>query len=422
MPKSRKRKNRKSQKSNGVRPHKTSPLGQDYADTKIDLYQEVSQPSYENIMNWMKHTISGRCMTYDFWARGNYTRRMIHQRNLGIEPLLVQVSYVDELRWAYRRLALLGLPVEFVYCGKLNKLGKCIHVDVSQPDMLWDSGWGYIATIWKAEAKYWAMIIGYARLMPEPLLDWLVEEACEDFIEGKVFITPSELIGIKPQAVPQGLNQLASISKGIPLTSDYEIVKAALELDIPFLDNMSSFAFKEFLNDYEGELVQFRRAFKNLVKARGKSEAELKDYLEELKYEIAELTMAAKHHGMRGSIGKLGGILATFTASFTMALNTQPTSLTRLIGAAGIGAASKALLDLFIQSTEREQKMPDNPYFILWKLGVSRPSEVSRKHNIDIGKAPKLSPKEFNVHSTHHWLCPPTAGVNFLVNEKKADE
>jgi len=388
---------------------------------KVDLSQEVSQPSYESFINWMKDS-GGRNIAYDFWARGNYTRRLIYQRNQGIEPLLVRVSYVDEIRWAYRRLALVGLPVEFIYSGKLNKPGKCLHISSTRPDMILDSGWGYIATMWEAKKQYGFMIIGYARLMPETLLDWLVEEAYEEFSEGKVFIAPAELIGINLHAIPQGLSRLAGVTKGIPMTSDYEIVKAALELNIPYLDNLSSQAFKEFLKDYEGELVRFQRAFRNLVTAREKSEAQLKDYMEELKYEIAELTMASKHHSMRKSLGKLGGILATFTASFTMALNTQPTSLARLIGAAGIGAASKTLLDMFVQATEREQKMPDNPYFILWKLGMSQPSEVVKKHTVDIAKAPRLSPKELRVHSTHHWLCPPTPGVRFAVTEKKTNE
>ncbi|MEK6408904.1 MAG: hypothetical protein AABN34_18430 [Acidobacteriota bacterium] len=417
MPKSRKRKNNKRGKQR--KANSPSSSNQDYEDAKVDLFQEVSQPSYEGVIDWMRSCAGGRNIAFDFWARGNYTRRLIYQRNQGVEPLLVRVSYLDEIRWAYRRLALLGLPVEFIYCGSVTKAGKVLHLSSIAEDMVWDSGWGYIATMWEKQG-IWAMLIGHARLMPETLLDWLVEETSEDFANGKVFVAPAELIGIHPQEVPEGFNKLAGLTRGVPMISNYEIAKAAMELDIPFLDKMSSLAFGKFLSDYEGELVHFQRAFKNLITARAKSEDKLKDCLDELKHEIAELTKAAKHQGIRNSVAKLGGILTTFTISYTVAVNTQPSSISRLIGGAGIAAATKALLDLYTQSTEREKNLVDNPYFILWKLGVSRPSEVKTRSKVDIVKAPKLSPEQFDLRSAHHWLCPPTNGVGFLVVKKDA--
>lgn len=416
MPKSRKRKypkRKKGQRSSpGPRP---SP---DYVDAKVDLYQEVSAPSYENVMEWMRGC-GGRHVAFDFWARGNYTRRLIYQRSRGIEPLLVPVSYVDEMRWAHRRLALLGVPVEFVYCGEVSESGKILHADYVSDDFLWDAGWGYIATISKMKGRYVAWLIGHADLMPESLLDWLVDEASEDFVEGKVFVSPAELVGIDPRFLDEGLSRLAGITRGAPMTSDYEVTKAALELNMPYLDNMSPHAFRKFLGDYEGELVRFQRAFRNIVTAREKSEQQLKDYIEELKHEIAELTVAAKHEGTRKNILKLGGMLGTFTASFALAVQTQSSSVLSIAGAAGMGAAAVGLLDLWKQATEREQKMAANPYFILWKLGMSRPSEVKRTSKVSLVKPPNLSPEQFKLNAAHHWLCPPTAGVYFAAVKKK---
>jgi hypothetical protein len=418
MAKSRIRKkfNRKKKKA------RNSSLSQspDYVGAKVDLFQEVSEPSYQGVMDWMRSS-GGRSVIFDFWARGNYTRRLIFQRNRGIQPLLVKVSYVDEMRWAYRRLALLGLPVEFIYSGNIPETSRVLHVDRLPRDMIWDAGWGYNATQWEHRGEYNAMLIGNARLMPETLLDWLVDETPEDFAKGKVFVAPAELIGIDSQETFEGLNKLGGITRGAPMTSDYEIARAAIELDIPYLDNMNPLTFKKFLSDYEGELVQFQRAFKRVVMSRGKSEDQLKDYVEELRHEIAELTVAAKHGNTRTSIAKLGGILGTFTVSFTMAIGTQPNSISRLIGAAGIGAATKALLDLWTQAKEGEKAMTDNPYFILWKLGVSRPSEVMRASNVDLVKVPQVSPEQFLRNTAYHWLCPPTIGVWFAGVRTSAD-
>jgi len=97
---------------------------------KIDLAQTVESPLYGDVIDWLKVTSQGRNVVFDFWARGSYTRRLIHQRQSRIEPLTVLVSSADELRWAYRRLMLLGIPIDFItpanfilqknWCGRVD--------------------------------------------------------------------------------------------------------------------------------------------------------------------------------------------------------------------------------------------------------------------------------------------------------------
>lgn len=415
MPKSRKRKTQPKQPPQHANSKERATAN--YVGGKVELIQDVSAPSYGNVMEWMKDN-DGRHVLFDFWARGNYTRRIIHHRKQGVEPLLVPVSYVDEMRWAYRRLALLGLPVEFVYCGQTTRSSKILHGSDMSPEFLWDAGWGYIATIEEKKERFVGWLLGYADLMPETLLDWLVDEACDDFVDGKVFIAPAEQIGINPKFSTAGLNRLADVTNGMPVMPDHEITQAAMELNMPYLDNMSSGAFKKFIADHQGELVRFQRAFRKLVSAREQSEGNLKDYLDELKYEIAELTVAQKHESTRRNIVKLGGMLGTFSASFAMAVQTNATSFSSLIGAAGMGAAALGLVDLWKQASEREQKMASNPYFILWKLGMTRLSEVKRSSKVNLTKAPNLSKERLRTKA-HHWLCPPTPGVHFLCVKDK---
>ena len=64
------------------------------------------------IIDWMKELKSGRAVSFDIWARGNYMKRIIDHSRRGIPPLIVPFRKVSEMRWAYRRLALIGLPVE----------------------------------------------------------------------------------------------------------------------------------------------------------------------------------------------------------------------------------------------------------------------------------------------------------------------
>ncbi|MCX7009098.1 MAG: hypothetical protein NTY53_17930, partial [Kiritimatiellaeota bacterium] len=108
-----------------------------------DLNTPVEEPSYSVVLEWMKGT-KGRRVSFDFWARGNYMRRLLRNRAKNVVPVLVRIEDPREMTWAYKRLALLDIPVEFVYAGKCTK-AKVLHLCPS--DITFDSGWGYISAL-----------------------------------------------------------------------------------------------------------------------------------------------------------------------------------------------------------------------------------------------------------------------------------
>jgi hypothetical protein len=393
---------------------------ENYENANVTLLQDISPPSYQNVWDWLKIT-KDRHVAFDFWARGNYTRRLIYQRNHGTSPLLVRVSRLDEIRWAYRHLALSGLPIEFVYLGANLPVRKCLNVTVFPNDLIIDAGWGYLAVPMdkKYKGHQLSWLLCNARFMPEAILDWLVEEVPEEFVKGKVFISPDVEIGLDTQAAPLGLGTLATVAGGVPVISEDDVAKAIVELDIPYLDNMSSKKFRKFLADYEGELIRFQTAFKKAVTATGKSEQQMTDYIEELKYEIAEFMIADKYNNVRKNIAKLGGVLGTFSASLAMAVSTDPSSMLPLVGAAGMGAAATSLLSLWNQAVEHERDMSKNPYYLLWKLGISKPSQVRKSSRPNLIQTPRPSVEQLQVPVAHHWLCPPTPGVEFVFAVKE---
>lgn len=123
------------------------------------LAEQVRKPSYEFCLDWMQGT-SGPHASYDMWARGNFTRRLLHHRTARVHPLVVQVANVAEMRWAYRRLALLRCPIDFIYTGPLQPVGRILHL--FPWDSTHDCGWGYVAALDPVVVKgrKWFTVLG----------------------------------------------------------------------------------------------------------------------------------------------------------------------------------------------------------------------------------------------------------------------
>lgn len=388
-------------------PYRGSPA---YA-TPTRLEVEVTRPAYHSVLDWMRST-DGRAVSYDFWSRGNYTRRLIYQRSQGITPLHVRVSYVDEMRWAYRRLALLGLPIDFVYCGGHCSTGKVLHLCPQDRGFRYDAGWGYIVALFgsKIRGRTWGGCIGHAHLLPEAALDWLVEEAAAAFLEGNISIAPAELVGLAPDATGQSLGPLPDLAGGLSLIPAHQAARALMDLEIPFLDRMPPSSFSAFLNDHQGDLEAFQRAFKKLVATS--SETEALQYIEEIRHEVAELVKAERSKRLRKAATLLQGVLAVGPAS--LAIAQAPSNPTGWAVAAG--AAGATLIELWKQA----QAQP-NPFSILWDLGLSSPSQVRAKPTATMAQLPPLPVDRFALHAAHHWLCPPTNGVR-LMGVRKSKE
>jgi len=371
------------------------------------LIREVKEPSYRTVLEWMQ-TGSLLNISYDCWSRGNYTRRLLWQRLNEIAQLNVSVSSVDEIQWAYPRLALLGMPIEFVYTGPLHEPGRVLHLYPSDPTWTYDAGWGYIAFPLdkpvKIRGRRWNMMVGMARPMPEGVVSWLAREAAAPFARGEVFIAPAELIGFNTKGLPVGLSILAEIGGGTPVSADFKAAQVLLDLELPCVENLSVKAIEKFRRDHDPELALFRSAFRKLLANTQASTSVQAEVVQELRTHIAELRLSAKYSGLQRDVVKLGGALATFIASVGVLVQ-QPTNVTiSALGFAGVNAASIALIDLLKQARETKRRLAENPCFVLW----NRESDIRPVRLTPIVTPPP--PNQELIPDANHWLCPPTNG------------
>lgn len=278
----------------------------DYENRAFTLSDSVEAPSYDKILDWMLG-ISGRAASFDIWARGNFTRRLIYNRQNNIQPIIVAANTVDQMRWAFRRLSLVGYPVDFVYTGRLSAPQRILHLHPC--DGVHDSGWGFMAALGSVASindRRWFPIAGTSRLMPEKILDWVVNEASAPFSSGRIFVAPSELIGLPQSVEPNELNGIAEVTNGVPAINDVDASAALFDLEIPFIDGMAPDDFQSFLADHQDELSEFQSAFSAVM--RGVNDVD--DAKRRLAAEVGGLTRSAKHQQFRTFISKCKGSLS----------------------------------------------------------------------------------------------------------------
>ena len=392
-----------------------------YEPTKIDI-EEVEKPEFTALFDWAAD-IPDRSFAYDFWARGNYTRRLADLVLNKKKPLIVPFRYVDELRWAYRRLALAGVPVEFVYCGDLGKPKNILTLHPAG-DYKIDAGWGYIGTLdtKKIKGREWFPVFGYAKLLPDSIVDWIFEEASSAFLNGDVFVSAAELVGVSAKMNDEGFNALLEVTDGSIVSADLNAAKAIASIEIPFVDHMSSHEFDRLLSEHEDDLIRFRYAVSSLMSEK---DANIDELISALRAEVADLRFSDKHSKLRMSISKAGGVLGVFGSSVCAATSTFPelalgsSVVTAAAGSAAGTTAVMSLVDIMHQLKDQEIARNSNRFSLLWKLGMEKPSRVKKARKSVLFK--KYNRKNTSLPSDSfncHWLCPPTCGVRLAFVKK----
>lgn len=335
-----------------------------------------------------------------------------------MQPILVPVANVGQIRWAYRRLALAGLPIDFVYHGSL---GTPQWVHHCQPlDVIHDSGWGYIAfpgTILRSpSARRWWLVLGYARLMPESVARWIFEEGQQLFLNGRVYVEPAELIGIERSVPSQQLEGLAEVVNGATISENADPAMAILEIELPWIDGMTPSDFEKLLVEHHEEIKEFQASFRELVSGYHSSVEGGEAARRRVKAAVSELTQSTRHARLRSFVIRCKGRLMTFPAAMgVLAATGAVYSRDPFAGAAVAAVAGKELRDLWLQSRSDARAESRNPNRLLWRLGVEKKAVFHARTKAFVIPQTRLRPP--HGVTAYHWLCPPTDGVRAAVSK-----
>lgn len=182
-------------------------------------------------------------------------------------------------------------------------------------------------------------------------------------------------------------------------------------MDLPYVDDMPHETFSKFIQDEELQVQRFRYAIKRLIKGEFD---DVNEAIEEVRHEVAEMTLSDGHAKFRQNISRFGGVITSFgigLSAFGAATGAGMASLESLTPAA-IGAATASgtavLVELWKQGIERRQNAKTNPYSIFWELGVKAPGQLKRRSQVLRPKPyNQATPILLNENYDCHWLARP---------------
>ena len=379
---------------------------------KIELPEIITPPNYQTLLDWWDSWSDSKVVHYDFWARGNFTKRILSRNHTGRAACIVRAEYLDEIESAFKRLALLDLDVDVAWYGEVAKPQLAIvPQDIDYEGV---GGWGYSACSGdryddKRGGKEWCPSIGWASLLPDSVVDWLADEASEFVRSGNIIVAPAKLIGLTKRPGGKSENQLQRVSNSLSIMNQRASIDTLFSFELPYLEGMSIRDTAKFCNDNKDSLILFRSALHKLIQSAPQNMEDkiIKELVSQIKEGVAELNLSDKTATARKTLTNIGVTISSFLVTFGLKQGFDPS-----VSAIGIAGAALTALSQYSQIIEARGQMRKNPFYAIWSLqkGKGPKNKFSQRHYIS-----KQTPSQnFNKNEIplYHWLSPPTPGWN----------
>ena len=373
----------------------------------MNLPEVIAPPSYTTLLSWWEAWPEAKPAHLDFWARGNYTRRLLSRHSTGRTACIVRAQYIDEMEWALKRLALLDIDVDFGWCGEVSEPGIVI---VPQAADYGDSGgWGYNACagdIDRRGGKEWCPSVGWARLLPDTVTDWLSGEASEFFRSGKVMVAPIGHIGLSKNPGAESEERLQRMSESITLMRESAKIRTVLSLELPCIEGMSLRDMHAFCEDHRDSLMIFQGALRRLLRNTppDSEDALVRELAAEINEGVAVLRLSDKAQSARKDLTALGASVGTFLMTLGIKLGVVPGAV-----AAGSAGAAIGVISQISQILESRGQMRKSPFYAVWALQRGKGPKNQFRQRPSYGETSAF-PAGRGKDQRFHWLTPPTAG------------
>jgi hypothetical protein len=373
-----------------------------YSNWKFDSGIEVTEPDYKALTEWIKET-GNSAVCLDFWSRGNFIRRALWQKRSEIRPITIAANKLENLKWAYQRLALLGLPIDLIFTGELQEKKQVAHLHNTKHKV--DAGWGYLAATEsvKINGEEYFTIVGWAELLPPEISNWITVDNQIAFERGSIMVAPAKHIGFDPQVSNIGESLVNSFICGFPVEQTKNAT-TIMNLNIPFIEGLSDSDFDMMLAEHWESLADLRNAISALLR-----EADILESARILSCHVNEIIKSSKFENLRTAIKKLGGKLKSFEGGLGLLTSASAIyGMDPFAGAAALGIVGKSLVQIW-KETKDTEILRSSPFSLLIELGVAK--TVPALNTI---KAFPVAPKFIPPDSVTHWITPPNCGMYWV--------
>jgi hypothetical protein len=200
--------------------------------------KSVGEPDYQVLHEWFEAWPEARPELFDFWGRGGYVQRILWRRQQKTPAVSVGVRYIDEIESVIRRLALLDLEADIIWCGDIAH--PCLAMAPQDIDYEGVGGWGYTTCSGddisdRRGGRQWCPSLAIASLLPDTITDWLASDAADYFFSGRVFLCPADAVGI-PRRNAGGPAEHPPFADTTQILSLHKQVELLFSIDLPVLD------------------------------------------------------------------------------------------------------------------------------------------------------------------------------------------
>lgn len=369
--------------------------------------EHVPPPDYATLLRWWDAWPEARPELLDFWARGNFTRRILSRRDTEKFSCIVRVSSKSEMKTAVARLALLNVDIDVVWTGSVSDPALVI---VPQEDDFEDTGgWGYTTCAADRISDRrggcdWTPAMSWASLLPSGVTEWLATDARGLLQDGHLIVAPVEHLGLSGQPGSEAEATLQALSHGASLAQPAAGgSRRGVQLELPYVRGLPISTIEEICQGEGDSLVLLQTAVQKLLSARPNTDSidTLGELIGEIREGVAELRLSDRSRRTRNLLATLGGSIGTFIITVGVQLGATPSAA--VLGSLG---AAMATLGLWARAYDVDETMQKSPFYLLWKLGKiktkKRRSQRARLKKSNISCGAEIPP--------YHWLAPPTAG------------
>jgi len=369
------------------------------------LPEHVPPPEYATLLRWWDAWPEARPELLDFWARGNFTRRILSRRVTDSFTCIVRASSKSEMKAAVSRLALLDVDIDVAWTGPVSD--PALVIVPQEDDFEGTGGWGYLTCAADRVSDRrgdcdWTPAMAWASLLPSGVTEWLATDARRLLQDGRLIVAPVEHVGLPAQPGSESETNLQALSRGASFTQPVAGgLSGGIQVELPYVRGLPIHTVEEICREESDSLVLLQTAVRKLLRARPSIDSidAAGELIEEIRNGVAELRLSDRSRRTRSQLAALGGSIGTFIITVGVQLGAAPTAA--VLGSLG---AAMATLGLWVRSYDIDEVMQKSPFYLLWKFSKvkRRRGQKRRVKGLSAGRGEEIPP--------YHWLSPPTAG------------